>query len=148
MEERFSRVRSAKDIAISVVLLAAGIGLIVTPDSVPLNITGYTLGVAGLILFFLMKTSYRDSETGEVMKKTEKYFPASRSESILKALSTDPQSLDLKEENKGNGLKVDTYFNTKTGHVFTQLFEYIPYKYEPCSPVYSYDISKAEKLIK
>ena len=40
MEERFSRVRSAKDIAISVVLLAAGIGLIVTPDSVPLNITG------------------------------------------------------------------------------------------------------------
>ena len=106
MEERFSRVRSAKDIAISVVLLAAGIGLIVTPDSVPLNITGYTLGVAGLILFFVMKTSYRDSETGEVMKKTEKYFPASRSE------------------------------------------EYIPYKYEPCSPVYSYDISKAEKLIK
>lgn len=148
METRFSRIRSAKDIVISVVLLAAGVACILVPSSVPVNITGYTLAIAGIVLFFVMKTAFRDAETGETMKKTEKYFPASKSDSVLKALSTDPDSLDLSEENKGNGLKVDTYYSTKTGHVFTQLFEYIPYKYEPCSPVYSYDISKAGKLIK
>lgn len=148
MENRFDRVRSAKDIAISLILFAAGIACIVVPGSVPVNIVGYTSAIAGLILFFVMKTAFKDTETGEKLKKTEKYFPASKSESILKALSTDPQDIDLNEENKGNGLKVDTYYNTSTGHVFIQLFEYIPYKYEPCSPVYSYDISKAQKLIK
>lgn len=148
MENRFSRIRSAKDIVISVVLLAAGVACILVPDSVPVNIVGYTAAIAGLILFFVMKTAFKDAETGETMKKTEKYFPASKSESILKALASDPQNIDLGEENKGNGLKVDTYYNTRTGHVFTQLFEYIPYKYEPCSPIYSYDISKAQKLIK
>lgn len=148
MEERFSRVRSAKDITISVLLLVAGVACILVPHSVPVNIVGYTFAIAGLILFFVMKTAFKDAESGEIMKKTEKYFPASKSESILKALASDPQNIDLSEENKGNGLKVDTYYNTTTGHVFTQLFEYIPYKYEPCSPIYAYDISKAQKLIK
>lgn len=148
MENRFNRIRSVKDIVISALLFAAGAVCIVVPDSVPVNITGYTLAIVGLVLFFVMKTAFKDAETGETLRKTEKYFPASKSESVLKALSTDPQSIDLSEENKGNGLKVDTYYSTRTGHVFTQLFEYIPYKYEPCSPVYSYDISKAEKLIR
>ena len=148
MENRFNRIHSVKDIVLSVVLFAAGIVCIVVPDSVPVNIVGYTLAIAGLILFFVMKTAFKDAETGETLKKTEKYFPASKSESVLKALSTDPDSIDMNEENKGNGLKVDTYYSTKTGHVFVQLFEYIPYKYEPCSPVYAYDISRAQKLIK
>lgn len=148
MENRFSRIRSAKDIIISAVLFAAGVACIVVPASVPVNIVGYTLAIVGLVLFFVMKTAFKDAETGETLKKTEKYFPASKSESVLKALSTDPQNIDLNEENKGNGLKVDTYYSTKTGHVYTQLFEYIPYRYEPCSPIYSYDISKAGKLIR
>ena len=148
METRFSRIHSAKDIVISSVLFAAGIICIVVPASVPVNIVGYTLAIVGLVLFFVMKTAFKDAESGETLKKTEKYFPASKSESVLKALSSDPQILDLNEENKGNGLKIDTYYSTKTGHVFTQLFEYIPYKYEPCSPVFTYDISKAQKLIK
>ncbi len=147
MENRFNRVRSVKDMVISLVILVAGVAFIMVPDSVPVNILGYTLAITGLILFFVMKTAYKDAETGEKLKKTEKYFPASKSEAILKALSTDPQDIDLESEDKGNGLKVDTYYSTKTGHVYTQLFEYIPYKYEPCSPVYSYDISKAGKLI-
>ena len=148
MENRFNRVRSVKDMVISLVILVAGVAFIMVPDSVPVNILGYTLAITGLILFFVMKTAYKDAETGEKLKKTEKYFPASKSESVLKALSSDPKILDLKEENKDNGLKIDTYYSTKTGHVFTQLFEYIPYKYEPCSPVFTYDISKAQKLIK
>lgn len=148
METRFSRIHSAKDIVISSVLFAAGIICIIVPASVPVNIVGYTLAIVGLVLFFVMKTAFKDAESGETLKKTEKYFPASKSESVLKALSSDPQILDLNEENKGNGLKIDTYYSTKTGHVFTQLFEYIPYKYEPCSPVFTYDISKAQKLIK
>ena len=79
METRFSRIHSAKDIVISSVLFAAGIICIVVPASVPVNIVGYTLAIVGLVLFFVMKTAFKDAESGETLKKTEKYFPASKS---------------------------------------------------------------------
>ena len=67
---------------------------------------------------------------------------------IANAIASKPDSIDLSEENKGNAIKLDIYYSKSTGKAYIQLFEYVPYTYQPCSKMYEYDLSKINKLIK
>ena len=147
MEKEFSRVHSATDIIISLILVAGGCSLLI-PNTTSINVLGFFMIITGLVLALVMRTGYKDKETGERFRKTEKFFPAHCKDSISKAIVSSPDKVDLSEENKGNGLRLDTFFNTKTGHVFCRLYEYIPYRYQPCSTVISVEMDKADKLIK
>ena len=49
---------------------------------------------------------------------------------------------------KGNAVRLDVYYSKASGKAYLQLFEYIPYKYEPCSKIYEHEIIKVGKLIK
>lgn len=142
MENLFKRVHSAQDIAISSLLIISGILLVFLPNSVSINILGFTLIFVGLVLAVVMKTSYCDLETGEKFRKSEKFFPACKMDSILKALETAPVNVDTSDEGKGSGLRLLVYYNKKSGRSMAQLYEYVPYKYEPCSPIYIYDRDK------
>ena len=55
--------------------------------------------------------------------------------------------IDLKNEDKGNGLRLDIYHSKKACKTYVQAFEYVPYKYEPCSPVFEYELSETKSLI-
>ena len=68
--------------------------------------------------------------------------------SVLAAISSKPDSVDLTEEDKGNALRMDIYYSKSTGKAYLQLFEYVPYTYQPCSKIYEYGISNVTKLIK
>ena len=67
---------------------------------------------------------------------------------ICSVLESKPESIDLSEEDKGNAVKLDVYYSKAIGKAYLQLFEYVPYKYEPCSQMYEHHISRIEKLIK
>jgi hypothetical protein len=71
-------------------------------------------------------------ETGVKFSKSEHYFAQSIKEQILKQLRLNPAKICLKGEDEGSGLRLDIYKDNK-GNTYYQLFEYIPYKYEPCS---------------
>ena len=148
MEKEFSRVRSAQDIIISLILIVAGAVLVAMPTSTSVNIVGFFFIFAGLILVFTLKTCYRLEGTKETYKKAEKFFAQSKKDSFTAALASDPAKIDTAEENKGNGLRVDVFYNRKTDKAYCRLYEYIPYRYEPCSPVYEYKASQVENLIK
>ena len=60
MEKTFIRVRSIKDIVIFVSLVIAGSVLILLPTGAAVNITGFFLIFAGLILAFVLKSGYKD----------------------------------------------------------------------------------------
>ena len=66
---------------------------------------------------------------------------------ISNAMTTKPESINLSEEDKGNGVRLDIYYSKATGKAYLQLFEYIPYKYEPCTAVFEHDLSSVSKLI-
>lgn len=88
---------------------------------------------AGLILALVMKTGHKDAASGEVFAKKEIYFQQTQHAAIMAAIAAKPESVDMREAEKGNAL---------------QLFEYVPYKYEPCSRIYEHELAKVEKLIK
>lgn len=148
MEKEFSRVHSATDITVSAIILAAGCILVAIPSPTPVNILGFFLILTGLVLALVLRTGYKDKSTGESFRKKERFFPAHSKDALTKAISSSPENADLSEENKGNGLRLDAYWNSKTGKMFVQLYEYIPYRYQACTEVIAMDIKKGEKLIK
>lgn len=148
MKKEFVRVYSAKDIAIFTSSVIIGCTLLALPTGTGVNITGFFLIFAGIILAFIMKTAYKDVESGEKYNKKEHYFQQSMRSSVLDAIGSRPDSVDMSQKDKGNAIKLDVYFSKKAGKAYVQLFEYIPYKYEPCSKIYEYEADKVSNLIK
>ena len=148
MEKEFSRVRSAQDIVISLILVVAGGILVALHPSASVNILGFFMIFAGLILLLVMKTSYKLQGTKDTYKKKEIFFAQSKRDSLTASLTSDPSAIDLTEENKGNGARVDIFYSRKNGKAYCRLYEYIPYRYEPCTPYYEHSIEKVEKLLK
>lgn len=146
MEKTFIRTRSTKDITISVTIAAAGIILIALPTSVSINLTGFFMIFAGIIMSLFMKTGYKDAETGTRYSKTESFYPQCMRPEIESCLKSGKGNGVLPgEEGKGNGLRLDIYKSKASGKAYARLFEYVPYKYEPCSIVYEYDLDKAPR---
>ena len=148
MEKTFTRVHSIKDIVIFISLLILGGILVAVPTSDAVNITGFFLIFAGAILALVLKTGYKDVETNIKYIKKERYFQQAMHAAIADAIASKPDSIDLSQENKGNAIKLDIYFSKASGKAYIQLFEYVPYTYQPCSKIYEYEISKVGKLIK
>lgn len=148
MEKEFIRVRSVKDVVIFASLIILGCVLVALPTGTAVNITGFFLIFAGLILALLLKTGYKDTQTGEMYCKKEHYFQQASNAAVSAAIASKPESVDLSEADKGNAVRLDVYYGKNTGKAYLQLFEYIPYKYEPCSKVYEYEVARVEKLIK
>lgn len=148
MEHTFNRVRSIKDIVIFTSLIVSGIVLIALPTGAGINIAGFFMIFAGIILSLILRTAYKDIETGERFMKKEHYFQHEMCSSIQSSLSSSPDSIDLSQADKGNAVKLDIYYNRKADKAYVQLFEYIPYKYEPCSKMYQHTINKVQNLIK
>ena len=67
---------------------------------------------------------------------------------ISEAIMAKPHTIDLSEEDKGNAVRLDIYFNKASGKAYLQLFEYVPYRYEPCSRIYEHEVSRIENLLK
>ena len=148
MEKTFIRVHSIKDIVIFISLLILGGILVAVPTSDAVNITGFFLILAGVILALVLKTGCKDVETNVKYIKKERYFQQAMHAAIADAIASKPDSIDISQENQGNAIKLDIYFSKASGKAYIQLFEYVPYTYQPCSKMYEYEISKVGKLIK
>jgi len=147
MEKTFNKVRSTKDIVISAGLAAAGCVLVALPTSTSINILGFFMLFAGILLFLMLRSGYKEVETGEKFCKTERYFSQTLRAELAEKIASKPQTVNLSEEDKGNALRLDIYYSRKAGKAYIQIFEYIPYKYEPCSKQYEYALSEVTNLI-
>ena len=117
MEKTFNKVRSTKDIVISSGLAAGGCVLVALPTSTSINILGFFMLFAGILLFLMLRSGYKEVETGEKFCKTERYFSQTLRAELAEKIASKPQT------------------------------EYIPYKYEPCSKQYEYALSEVTNLI-
>lgn len=148
MKKEFIRVRSVKDIAIFISFIIIGSVLIALPTGAGVNITGFFLIFAGLILSLVLRTGYKDESTGESFKKKELYFQQAMRSDILEVIGSEPSSLDLSQEDKGNALKIDIHYSKSLNKAYVQMFEYVPYKYQPCSKLFEHTVDKVAALIR
>ena len=133
--KEFIKVRSFKDVVLASALIVIGSICMVVVKDEGIKILGFFCLLIGLLFLFLLKTGYRDIDTGAKFTKSEHYFAQSIKDQIVSQLNSNPTSLSFAEENKGNGLRLDIYKDSQ-GNTYYQLFEYIPHKYEPCTEVF------------
>lgn len=148
MNKTFNRVRSAKDMTITALFIIIGCVLAMIPDFPGVSITGYLLIFTGIVLAVVLKTVYKDEETGKNYHKKEYYFQKALHSTIMADIQSKPESIDISQEDSGSSIKLEVYYSKKHGNAFLQLFEYIPYDYEPCSDMYEYEVARVAKLIK
>lgn len=148
MENKFIRVRSIKDIVISVVLLVFGIVLVVVPCAEAASISGYILIITAVILLLALKTSYCELNTKELYFKKELLFRREMKDSILSAMKSSFDAIDKAEVDKGRVLLLRIYCGKSSGKAYVQLFEYVPQEYKPCSEMLELEIGKVESLLK
>ncbi len=146
MEKNFIRVRSTKDIIISSALTAAGCILIALPTATSVNVFGFFLIFAGILLFCFLKSAYKDTETGLKYCKKERFFAQAQRAELVNKIAVCPNSINLAEEDKGNAVRLDIYYNNQSGKSYLQVFEYIPYKYEPCSGIFEHPVAEISKI--
>lgn len=148
MEKEFSRVRSTKDFLISSLLIISGSVLVTLPTSESVNILGFFIITTGLLLAIFLRSGYKDQATGKRYCKKELYFDKSRLDTLSRSISTKICASDLKEDSQGNGIRLDVYHSKSEGKSYVQLFEYVPYKYEPCSTMYEHTYENIEDILK
>lgn len=98
MEKTFIRVRSAKDILIFLSLIILGSILIALPTGAGINIAGFFMIFAGIIITLVLRTAYKDTETGEKYSKKEHYFQQSMMPALSEAIKHNPSSIDLHDQ--------------------------------------------------
>ena len=112
-----------------------------------MNIIGFLLICTGIIFVLILHSGYKDADTGFRYRKVEHYFKQEMNPIIKSALESTPDSIDLSQANKGSTVKLEIYFSNASGKAYLQLFEYIPYNYEPCSKMYEYEMGRIEKIL-
>lgn len=148
MKTQFIKVRTTKDITIFTSLILIGAILIALPTQMGATIAGATLAIIGIALIPLLKSGYRHRDSTETYRKLEHYFQQTKKSSLTSAISSKPETIELPKEQGSNALRLDIYFSRSANKAYVQLFEYIPYEYEPCTEIYEYEASRVENLIK
>ncbi len=145
MKQEFIKIRTYKDIIISSVILAAGFFQSFFTEIVPLQITGYLFIIIGVILFFTLKSRYRNVETGELFDKKVKFFDISQKSVILAALENDPKQIDMNLEGKGSGVILDIFFNQNDAYV--QAYTFCSGQYEPNGEMRHFTAAQVAKMV-
>ena len=148
MEKQFNRVRSVSDVIVSVSMLVSGAILMFFSSNIGLNIGGFFLLLSGSLFICMYKNGYKESESKVMYHKKELYFRKDTLKSTKEAVLSDPGSIELSTIGKGWTLKLNLYYNKKTGKAYIQLFEYLPFNYEPVTDMLEYDVEEIQRLIK
>lgn len=142
MEINFKKVHTAKDLAISTIVLLAGVGLFFINKGL-----GITIVVCGLAMLFLYKGGYRkDGHSALLARKSEDLCKCCKQSIVdfLHGKDTEPQ---VKKGHNGGSVRLDVYFNEASGIAYAQLYDFRNYTYEPETEIVELHSPRADKLI-
>lgn len=147
MNKEIIKVRTVADVAISSALLVLGIVLVALPTAVSVSILGFFTLVVGALLLAVLKSGWQDAKTKERYCKKEVFFHQGSKDKILHALEHRTGNIELSEDDRGEGMRMEIYYSKQSRKAFVTLFEYVPYSYEPVSPTVEYTVDEIAKLV-
>ena len=142
MEIKFKKVHTTKDLVISAIVLAAGIGLIFVKP-----VLGIFIALLGVLMLLLYKDGFK--REGEEILLQKKAFDIAHScrdslKGFLEGKNVEPEvNTDL----SGGVIRMEAYYNAASAVAYVQLFDFSNYTYEPATEVVELRGPRAEKLI-
>ncbi len=133
MENTFVKYRTLTDYIISLSVFLLGLVLIMLSSTAAMNIAGAMIVILGVVLFFSLRSAWKEVVTGDTYHGKVLYYNRSKKQAILDALTSDFSKISEidQEENAQKSLRLDVYYNEAKGKYYCRLYEYIPYEYVP-----------------
>lgn len=148
MEKNFIKVRTIKDIIISLSFIITGAAISFAFNGAGAVAGGYSMIILGIVLAFILKSAYKESESGELYIRRELSFQQKMKPAIIAALKSDPNTINISENGNGQDLRLVIFYSKYTQKAYIQLLEYIPFQYSPCTSMGEYEIAQIKNLIK
>ena len=142
MEIKINKVHTAKDLAISATILAAGIGLYFVNAGL-----GGVIGICGLLMLLFYKAGYNRAGEGIVLKKKALDVAHTCRDSLKGFLEGKDVEPVIKTNLNGGVIRLEAYYNTDAAIAYVQLFDFSNYTYEPATGIVELRGPKADKLI-
>ena len=142
MEIKLKKVHSAKDLTISAIILAAGIGLYFVNAGL-----GILLAVCGVLMLLLYKGGYQREGEGIALQKKALDVAHSYKDSLKGFLDGKDVEPEVNTSINGGVIRLEVYYNADASLAYAQLFDFSNYTYEPATGIVELRGPKADKLI-
>ena len=142
MEIIFKKVHTGKDLAVSGIIIAAGIGLYFLNAGL-----GIFLGVCGLLMLLFYKAGYKANGEGPVLTKKAQDISHACRQSVFDYLNGKDVTPELNGAALGASARLETYSNKEAGIVYAQLFDFSDYNYEKATEIVEIHSPRADKLL-
>ena len=142
MDIQLKKVHTGKDLAISGITLAAGIGLYFVNAGL-----GGVIGACGLLMLLFYKAGYKANGEGPVLTKKAWDLSHASRQSVFEYLNGKDVTPELSGAAIGASARLETYSNKKAGIVYAQLFDFSNYTYEKATELVELHSPRADKLL-
>lgn len=142
MEYKLKPVHTGKDLIISAVILAAGIGLFFVNAGL-----GVVIAVCGLLMLLLYKTGHKREGENVVLRKKAIDVAHHCRESLKGFLDGKDVEPEIDTNENGGVIRLEIYYNVDAAVAYAQLFDFSNYTYEPATEIVELRGPRAEKLI-
>lgn len=142
MEIKLKKVHSTKDLIISAIILAAGIGLCFVNAGL-----GGVIAICGLLMLLFYKDGYKREGEDIVLHKKALDVAHTCRNSLKEFLEGKDVEPEVKTSLNGGIIRLEAYFNAEAAIAYVQLFDFSNYTYEPATGIVELRGPRAEKLI-
>ena len=142
MEINFKKVHTGKDLTVSGIVLAVGVGLCFVHAGL-----GGFIGVCGLLMLLFYKSGYKANGSGLLLTKKALDVSHSCRQSIADYLDGKDTVPELNQPGAGGVVRLEVYFNREAGLAYAQLFDFSSYTYEKASEIVEIRSPRADRLI-
>ena len=143
MEITFKKVHTTKDLVISAILVAAGIGLYFLTAGL-----GLLLAVSGLLMLIFYKAGYKCQGENILLKKYAMDIPRTCRDSIKEFLEGKNVEPKICKDDNGAVVRLEVYCNAARSVAYAQLFDFENYAYVPLSGIVELRGPRADNLIR
>ena len=142
MEIQFKKVHTAKDLIISALVLAVGVGLYFVNAGL-----GVFIGACGILMLLFYKAAFKKVGNDTILTKKAIDVASSCRSSLLDYLNGKDVDPEIQQPGAGGVIRLEVYFNKDAGVAYAQLFNFSNYTYEAATEMVELHSPKADRLI-
>ena len=142
MNSQFIKVHTSKDLAISFVILFAGVGLFFVN-----KVLGTVIVVCGILSLIILKTGYKNKGSNVILQHKMQDLSKTCRQSIIDFLSGKDIDPQVKPGNEGGTVLLKVWYNKQEGIAYAQLFDFSNYTYVKATEIVELHSPKTDKLL-
>lgn len=142
MEIKLKKVHTAKDLLISAIVLAAGIGLFFVNAGL-----GILLVVCGVLMLLFYKAGNKCEGEDIVLQKKALDIAHTCKDALKGFLEGKDVDPEVNTSINGGIIRLEVYYNAAASVAYAQLFDFSNYTYEPATEIVELRGERAVKLI-